>query len=257
MQSIYYKRVISSLALMLLMVQTSGVFAKTLVFSDLVWEIKTGYSSPGPNYWSEDNVKVDEKGWLHLKITKVKDKWYCPGIISQKHLGFGQYWFYITGRVDTLDPNIVLALFNYTLPNMGPDGTNEIDIELTRWGAKLPESPNVSLTVWPVEKDTGKTQLLTKIHQEKEDITFGFTWTPKEVLFQGGEEHHVDYPFPLVRWLYAPPDFEKRIPSHAMPLYIDLNLTHGAAPTNNLEMEIVIKKFCFRALDGEINNCGL
>ena len=59
------------------------------------------------------------------------------GIVSNsqpKCLGFGRYQFQVIGRIDQLDPNVVLGLFKYPTPDVGPDGTNEIDIEFAQWG---------------------------------------------------------------------------------------------------------------------------
>jgi hypothetical protein len=38
--------------------------------------------------------------------------------------------FQTNGRLDLLDDNVVLGLFNYPTEDVGPDGTHELDIEL-------------------------------------------------------------------------------------------------------------------------------
>jgi hypothetical protein len=43
--------------------------------------------------------------------------------------------FWVFGRIDKLDPNVVFGLFGYPIANVEPDGTHEIDIEFAKWGA--------------------------------------------------------------------------------------------------------------------------
>ena len=109
--------------------------AKTIRFSGYNWKVKSGsHEGPGPNNWDENNVWVDQGGYLHLKLSKQGDRWYCSEVSTEDRLGFGRYQFWVVGRVDRLDPNVVFGLFNYPTPEVGPDGTNAIDIEFAKWG---------------------------------------------------------------------------------------------------------------------------
>ena len=134
-----------------LMAAYASSSAKTIRFSGYDWKVKFGtHEGPGPNNWSENNVWVDQNGYLHLKLTQQGDRWYCAEVLTQDRLGFGRYQFWVVGRVDRLDPNVVLGLFNYPTPDVGPDGTNEIDIEFAQWGK--PEAPIGNYTVWPARE---------------------------------------------------------------------------------------------------------
>ena len=95
---------------------------KTLEFSGYDWTVRneTGLSGPGPNLWDENNVWVDDHGWLHLKITRHGDKWYCAEVFLPRRLGFGHYQWEITGNLDQYAPQIVVGLFNYPAPGAGP-----------------------------------------------------------------------------------------------------------------------------------------
>ena len=74
-------------------------------------------------------------GYLHLKIQKNGDTWTAAEIFTTTRLGFGTYQWQIDGPIDTLDKNVVLGLFPYgPAAGIGADGTNEIDIEYSRWG---------------------------------------------------------------------------------------------------------------------------
>ena len=138
-----------ALAAVLTIVATAQ--ARTIEFSGYQWEVRPSEDSggPGPNHWDENNVSVDSNGYLHMKLTQRNGEWYCSEVYLPQALGFGLYQFSVIGRVDTLDPNVVLGLFNYPTPDIGPDGTNEIDIEFAHWGD--PSSPIDNYTVFPAE----------------------------------------------------------------------------------------------------------
>ena len=135
---------------------SATVEATDIAFSGYNWTIRpSGRGGPGPNNWDPTNVFVDANGYLHLKITQNKSKWSCAEVYTTVspntntgRLGFGRYQFQTGSRIDTLDPNVVLGLFNYPTSDVGPDGTNEIDIEYARWGNA--SWPNGNFTVWPV-----------------------------------------------------------------------------------------------------------
>lgn len=128
---------------------------KTILFSGYEWKVKNSAGmGPGPNAWDENNVWVDEQGRLHLKISQQNGKWHCAELISKERFGFGRYQWQLVGRPDKFDPQIVLGLFPYTVPEVGPDGTNEIDIEFARWGKA--EWPIGNFTVCPPSKKPNK-----------------------------------------------------------------------------------------------------
>ena len=94
------------------------------------------------------------------------------------------------------------------------------------------------------------------LDQQGNYVTHGFTWTPKSVFFQSGHGHYEDYKYPILSWLFNPWDYQSRIPQKTMPLHINLYLWAGYPPTDNKEVEIIIKKFCFKSLDNKQNNCA-
>ena len=64
-------------------VEPSALWKKdALTFSGFSWDVKTGYYSPGDNHWSEQNVRVDDNGWLHLRLSNAGDAWQCAEIAS-------------------------------------------------------------------------------------------------------------------------------------------------------------------------------
>lgn len=124
-------------------------------FSGYDWEVRSGTGGPGPNDWSADNVFVDADG-LHLKISNSGSTWSCAEVTLTQRLGFGVYEFQLTGRPDLFDRNVVLGLFNYPPADVGPDGTNEIDIEFAQWG-QAGNRNRLNWTVYPPALGPGTT----------------------------------------------------------------------------------------------------
>jgi hypothetical protein len=218
--------------------------ASQVVFSGHTFEVRGGNGGPGPNAWSTQNVWVDANGWLHLKISQQAGQWSCAEIYSDEALGFGTYQFKIAGHPETFDRNVVLGLFNYPTADIGPDGTNEIDIEFATWGAAQPQRGN--WTVWPAVAGTAQTTQPWDVANTAGQSTHRFNWTSKQVAFQslaGFANHNAGL---YADWTFAPVDFASLVPQHAMPLHMNFWLFQGQAPSDAQEAEIVITEFLFK-----------
>jgi hypothetical protein len=213
-----------------------------LQFSGYDWRLKAGdRMGPGPNAWSAANAWVDKQGYLHLKISQQQGKWYCAEVGMTKPLGFGTYEFQVAGRVDTLDPNVVLGLFNYPPPEIGPDTTNEIDIEFSRWS--IPTAPNGNFTVWPAKIGVKESEQTFRFSLTGNDTINRFTWRPDGILFECLQNGKM-----LGRWDYRPENAADRVPQKPLPVLINLWLNQGRAPTDGKEVEIVLRRFTFTPL---------
>jgi len=227
----------------LLLILADCVHAVTVHFSGHDWTVKSGTWGPGPNIWSPNNVWVDTYDQLHLKISLQNGKWTTAEVILDQRLGFGTYQFKILGRPDLFDGNIVLGLFNYTEPDIGPDGTNEIDIEFATWSNSQSEQGN--WVIWPAFEGEQLTQHAFNATLKGNESTHRFNWLSQQITFQAlngftdnneGEYH---------RWVFAPSDYVGRIPQNPMPVHINFWLVGGKPPFNNREAEIVITEFKF------------
>lgn len=215
----------------------------TLTFSGYKWNVRSGQGGPGPNNWRSANVWVDANGWLHLKISKINGQWYAAELTSQKFFGFGRYQFQVIGRVDQFDRNIVLGLFNYPTASIGPDGTNEIDIEYSHWGN--PAYPIGNFTVWPAQVGLTPRSHTFNLTLANANTTQRFTWASNHILFQGLRGFTDTNTGQYAAWNYAPVAYLDHIPQHAMPVHLNLWLFQGNAPVNGLPVEIIIKSFKF------------
>gem|GEM_PF-725665 len=224
--------------------QAERVASRKIQFSGYTWQLKTGRQSINGlkrNYFSdsEDNVWVDDKGQLHLKITKRNGRWYCAEVASEKSFGYGKYIFYLQSPADQFADNVVLGLFTW---GSSPRYSHrEIDIEFSRWGK--PEGKNAQFVVQPGTQP-GNTHWFN-IKLEENHSTHSFEWRRDSIFFQSLRGHYPSPPdgsYIIQSWSYTgknnprPGDEKARI---------DLWLSNAKPPSDNAEVEVVIKKFEF------------
>ena len=120
---------------------------KTLHFSGYDWIVRQGGSFRGGSYvpFVPENAWTDEKGALHLRMSRTKTEWRCAEIKLTRSLGYGTYRFTVRD-VSHMEPSAVLTLF--TWDGVGTeDNRRELDVEITRWG--FPENDNAQYVVQP------------------------------------------------------------------------------------------------------------
>lgn len=222
-------------------IQASNVIS----FSGYQWTVKGGSGlGPGPNNWSASNVWLGSTGDLHLKITNVNGQWYCAEIVSNQAFGFGQFQWKIISQLDQLDPNVVLGLFTYPTANVGPDGTNEIDIEYARWGVN--SNPAGNYSVYPVTIPLTYPKYTTHpfaFTLPGDHTTQRFTWRSTSIFFQSLNGHTDTNKNEYANWTFAPANPSQDIPQTAVPVHINLWLFQGHPPTNGQPVEVVIRQF--------------
>jgi hypothetical protein len=222
----------------------SSAMAKTIYFAGRDWTVKSGDNiGPGPNHWDEGNVWIDQNGYLHLALTRRDGRWYCAQVSMTDRLGFGRYQFWVTGRIDRLDPNVVFGLFNYPTSDVGPDGTHEIDIEFARWGK--PRAPSGNYTVWPARKGLQSAHHPFPAELSGDNTTQRFVWSPASVTFQSLLGHSNDNTGQLAIWRYQPSDHASFIGDEPMPVEMNLWLFKGQPPINGKQIELVVRAFSF------------
>jgi hypothetical protein len=217
-------------ALALLGSACGGSNTRTVEFSGYTWEVKSSEEAvgPGPNYFSdsEDNVWVDSRGRLHLKLTYSEGRWRCAEVINTESLGLGRYTFELGSPVSDFDPNVVLGLLTWS---DDPAYSNrEIDFEFSRW-ANATNPMNGQYVVQPFRWNRKKfTQPPVASSSQSFDwredaVTFTSssgvpsTWTTDDrVPPPGGELVHMNL------WLYL-----------------------GEAPTDGRTVEVIVTNFEF------------
>jgi hypothetical protein len=108
-----------------------------ILFSNYEWNIKSSSRKVGPglNYFSSssENVYVDEKGKLHLKVIKKDDQLYSTEISLTESLGYGEYSFKIENDFTSFEDDIVFGFFLWDDDDCLNDH-KEVDIEFSKWG---------------------------------------------------------------------------------------------------------------------------
>ena len=217
----------------------------TLRFSGYLWDVRqAGTGGPGPNLWDPANAWVDAQGRLHLKLSHGKDGWQCVEVSTRQKFGMGRYQFQISSPLDHLDPNIVLGLFDYPTPDVGPDGTNEIDIEFSRWGD--PKHPMDNDTVFPAQAGLPSATQAFPMPPGIVDTTHRFVRQPGQIGFQSLRGLRNDDVGEFAHWTFRPADPEKRVPQKALPIHLNLWLMQGKPPQDGQEVEIIIRQFSFQ-----------
>jgi len=219
--------------------------ARVIRFSGFEWEVRPDADGgPGPNHWDPNSVRVDRQGRLHLRITHRGGRWHCAEVTLRRSLGFGRYQFEVTGALDRLDRNVVLGLFNYPPPGAGPDGTNEIDIEYSRWGN--PASLPASETIYPAHEGVKPASIAHEFTMPPglSDTTQRFDWHRDDITFQCLRGHRNDNQDEYARWAFRPAD-RQHLPQKPLPVHINLWLVRGKAPVDGKEIEVIVSSFTF------------
>jgi hypothetical protein len=211
---------------------------KSLMFSGYEW-IAEGSDenkiSPGRNYFScsDDNVWVDENGYLHLRITKREGKWYCAKVTLKESYSYNKYIFTVASRVDRLDRNVVGGLFTYL------DDTNEIDIEFAKWGVK--NNHDGQFIIQPAHNEGNSHHFKLKLRRTYS--THVIDWKQDKIVFLSYRGPYQENPPKrkiISEWSYTgqdiPIDDEEKV-------MINLWLYNGVPPSDNKEAEMIISFF--------------
>jgi len=208
-------------------------------FSGYEWAIKAGNSlGPDSNEFSanQENVWIDNQGYLHLKVTKRDEIWYCAEIYLMQSLGFGTYTFQLSSRVDLLDKNVIGSPFVYR------DSVHELDVEFSRWG--VDGGVNAQFVVQPYYNSGNQEQCYMSLLNDHS--THIIKWQTDVVSFTSAQGHNLKPPVEQVihQWNYTGGD----VPSESDELvHINLWLLGGQPPSDGTEAEMVIKSFTYYA----------
>ena len=225
---------------------------RTISFAGYDWEVKRADFSvgPGPNYFSdkEEDVWVDEEG-LHLTISERDGKWYCTEVILDTSFGYGAYISQTHGRVDIIDPMMVLGLFTWD-GGAKEQNYREMDIEFARWG-NADEYTNAQYVVQPCSQCPGCgnrcTRFRANLTDEDSDLTHYFVWNPGTVEFRTYYGKYSDSVPPTSALVHNWTHSSEYVPEPGNE-HIRFNfwLLGGNAPTSSQSDEVVISNFSWQ-----------
>ncbi|MGV3553503.1 glycoside hydrolase family 16 protein [Rhizobium sp.] len=218
--------------------------AERLRFSGYDFKVKKGDGlGPGPNDWATSQAFVDTSGRLHLRFSKKKGKWLAGEVQSVSRLGYGTYEMEFEGDIAGQDRNVVFGFFNYPTPDVGPDATNEIDVEFARWGRSNYKPLNY--TVWPARKGMKNAHKVFSFRQGYGKSIHRFTWKRDSVVYTSEEIRGDGSTGATTYWAFAPKSFKDRISTKPMPVYFNLWGFQGRPPSDDRPVEVIINRFSF------------
>ncbi len=218
---------------------------REIEFSGYRWWVKETHESkagPGPNWFSgsTDNVRVDDQGRLHLRITRVGDQWHCAEIVSLRSFGYGTYRVYVDTPAEVVDLNAILGLFTWS---DSPEYTHrEIDVEISKW-SDPEDSDNAQFVVQPWTTPGNLERY--KVPEDEPNTTHCFEWKPKRIRFVSYGNHYVDDRTGNKKcdsWSFS----GSSVPQAGDENFrMNLWLNEGRAPSDGEGMEVVISRFEF------------
>ena len=218
--------------------------ADTLRFAGHDFETKQGRGlGPGPNDWSDRQVRVDDRGRLHLALSKCDGRWLAGEVRSVERFGFGTYEIDVRVDIAGLDKNVVFGFFTYPTSDVGPDGTREIDVEFARWG--YPANKPLNFTVWPVKRSLAYGHRSFAFPQTTGLSRHRFVWSRTAVSYASAEIRADGSLGPQTTWRFAPDGHGKRIGTDPMPVFFNLWGFRGRPPSDGRPVKVVVEAFRF------------
>jgi hypothetical protein len=146
-----------------------------LRFSGYQWEVRqTSAGDVGSgSFYDARNTWLDERGFLHLRISGVRGRWANAGIRLSRSLGYGSYRI-VAEDVSHLEPAAVFSIF--TWDDQG--ATNEMDVQISRWGQ--PEDSNAQFLVQPWDVPANTVRFMAP----PGTLDYWIRWKPGRVEFQ-------------------------------------------------------------------------
>jgi len=116
-------------------------------FSGYTWRVRWKPSTRGgtSNPYKPENVSVDRKGALHLRIIKREEQWTCSEINLTRSLGYGTYVLTVEDT-SKLDPSAVFGTFTWDY-STDQESNREFDFNIARWGD--PQNKNAEFALQP------------------------------------------------------------------------------------------------------------
>ena len=234
-------------ALLILLALPGLAHAERLHFDGLDFKIKEGKGmGPGPNDWARSQVFIDTQGRLHLKFSEKDGRWYAGEVESISRFGFGTYEITFEGDIGGMDRNVVFGFFNYPTEDVGPDGTNEIDIEFAHWGHSSWDPLNY--TVWPAKTQLNYAHQTFRFRKGNRRSVHRFTWKPDRVVYSSAELKDDGSTANTAYWAFKPDDPAKRIGQQPMPVHFNLWGFRGRPPNDGEPVEVIVESFKYTPL---------
>lgn len=224
---------------------------------------------PGPNRFlgTAENVWVDSTGYLHLRIAKKNNLWYCSEIISTREFGYGTYVFTCLTDIRNFDRKTVFGFFTWDDYSFQEQANSEVDIEFSKWNiagdtdlVNYAVQPVIFSNPTPYLERSNKPPIPTSYISKP--MTHMMKWTPNEIIWESYEGENYPGVNKVASWRFDTTNIARKkiegsrvsdsiiipAPSDSTNLRFNFWLLNGSAPDNGLNHEIVIKNFTYTPL---------
>ena len=151
---------------------------KILHFSGYDWIARSAASYRGGSFivFIPENAWTDERGALHLRMTRRPPDWGGAEVKLTRSLGYGTYRFTVRD-ISHMEPEATLSLF--TWDGVGTeDNRRELDLELGRWGFQ--NNDNAQYVVQPYYVPLN----IVRFKAPGGVLTHSLHWEPGRATFQ-------------------------------------------------------------------------
>lgn len=208
--------------------------AKTLSFSGYEWTVhnRTGNRGGTINVFEPENVWIDEKGFLHLRVTNKNGQWTSAEINLTRSLGYGTYRI-IVQDTSSMDPAAVLSMF--TWDDQGEKmNRREMNLDISRWGD--PANKNLHYVVQPYYLPAN----VFRSEAPAGSLMHSLRWEPGKAAFQSTQVGKTNNKTKTV----SEYDFMSGIPTPKTErLHLNLYIFGYSKVPLQKETEVVIEKF--------------
>jgi len=208
--------------------------SKLIHFSGYDWTVRSAASDRGGemNAYDPSNAWVDGKGYLHLRMGIINDRWSCAEVSLTRSLGYGTYKFVVKDSAQ-LDPASVFGLFTLD-GHREEDVRSELDIELSRWGR--PDNKNAQYVVQPYYVPEN----VSRFEAPAGELTHVLRWEPGSASFKSYRGSTI---VPGSKSLYEHVFNSGIPPAAAETVHINLYEFYHSRREKHVPAEIVIEKF--------------
>ncbi|HVO58234.1 MAG TPA: hypothetical protein VMT51_11110 [Dongiaceae bacterium] len=206
---------------------------KSIHFSGYEWNVRNIPSNRGGTSapYSDENAWTDDSGALHLKVSRIGEKWNDAEVNLTRSLGYGSYRFVIRESAH-LEPALVLGLF--TWDDTGPEQNHrEFGVELARWGD--PQNKNSQFVVQPYYVPAN----VARFGSPAGPMTYLVRWEPDKLHFEAFQGRDTKPAHRISEHTFA-----SGVPTPGNELvHMNLYIFYDSAVPLSKETEAVIEKF--------------
>jgi hypothetical protein len=232
-------------------------------FSNFNWVIDSSANfADSPNLYliNKNNVEIDKSGNLVVSMKKIGDTWFGGKITSDSILGYGDYIFYIESKIDKIDANVNFSIIGVNVKSGDFEGLTQMGIAFSYYGDK---SLSSDLNYFKYSTDQKVAESIIPDHPFKlrgQYSVHKLRILQDEIGFYSYDGENADESKLINKYEVKRENTTKEFrdinyakTSDSIKVVIYLCLNEANKPDNDKEINIVIKKFEFKPVIGNLS----